>query len=152
MIIRKTHDLNQPAIIALLSAHMDEMIADSPPESVHALDLDGLSAADVTFWSAWDGNTLVGCGALKALDSQHGEIKSMRTASAHLRKGVGARILTTIIREAQLREYKRLSLETGSAESFAAARRFYERFGFSYCEPFADYGEDEFSVYMTRML
>jgi putative acetyltransferase len=95
---------------------------------------------------------LMGCGALKELDPTHGEIKSMRTASAHLRKGVAAALLTHILEEARKRSYRRLSLETGSMEAFAAARSLYMRFGFQFCSPFADYVEDPLSVFMTQEL
>jgi putative acetyltransferase len=124
----------------------------SPPESVHALDLEGLRAADVTFWSVWDGDALVGCGALKELAPDHGELKSMRTAASHLRRGVAAAVLEHIVGVARGRGYRRLSLETGSAEAFAPARALYARFGFQFCGPFGDYGDDPHSVFMTRTL
>ncbi|CAI6078533.1 GNAT family N-acetyltransferase [Cohnella sp. JJ-181] len=145
-------DLSGPEIAALLEEHMRGMLEDSPPESVHALDLEGLRKPEITFWSAWDGPSLMGCGALKDLGGGHGELKSMRTASAHLRKGVAGRVLGHIIEEARRRGFERLSLETGSPDSFIPARRMYEKFGFSYCGPFADYGEDPYSVYMTMKL
>ena len=122
------------------------------PESVHALDLSELRASDVTFWTAWDGEELLGCGALKALDAKHGEIKTMRTSRKHLRKGVAAAILEHITNVARERGYERLSLETGSGGPFDAALRFYEKHGFEYCEPFADYVPDPFSRFMTRSL
>ncbi|MGN6329738.1 MAG: GNAT family N-acetyltransferase [Rhodanobacter sp.] len=143
-------DLTSAQITELLREHLQGMARHSPPESVHALDLDGLRQPDVSFWSAWEGGELLGCGALKQLDGEHGEIKSMRTASAHLRKGVAARLLQHIIDEAGRRSYRRLSLETGSAQAFAPARRLYARFGFQPCAPFADYVDDPYSVFMTR--
>jgi putative acetyltransferase len=124
----------------------------SPPESVHALDIDALCSPEITFWAAWEERELLGCGALLELDSRHGEIKSMRTATAHLRKGVASRILEHIIKEAERRSYTRLSLETGSMEAFAPARTLYTSFGFVFCEPFADYVPDPYSVFMTRAL
>lgn len=142
-------DLRGPEIAALLRAHLDQMADQSPPESRHALDLDGLRAADVTFWCAWDGPDLLGCGALKAIDPGHGEIKSMHTSAAHRGRGVAARILTHIVDTARVRGYRRLSLETGSMAAFAPARALYERFGFTYCAPFADYREDPNSVFMV---
>ena len=145
-------DLTHPAVLALLNEHLAEMHAYSPPESVHALDHDELRAPDVTFWTAWDGEELLGCGALKELDARHGEIKSMRTSRSQLRKGVAAAILEHIIAVARERGYERLSLETGSGGPFEAALRFYERHGFEYCEPFADYVLDPFSRFMTREL
>jgi putative acetyltransferase len=148
----RVDDLTGPEIAALLREHLAEMRRISPPESVHALDLDGLRRPEVTFWSAWEGRDLLGCGALKSLDAGHGEIKSMRTTAAHQRKGVAARLLQHIIEEAQRRGYRRLSLETGSQPEFTPARRLYERFGFDYCGPFADYRDDPNSVFMTRCL
>jgi putative acetyltransferase len=124
----------------------------SPPESVHALDIDALCSPEITFWAAWEERELLACGALLELDSRHGEIKSMRTATAHLRKGVASRILEHIIKEAERRSYTRLSLETGSMEAFAPARTLYTSFGFVFCEPFADYVPDPYSVFMTRAL
>lgn len=145
-------DLTHPAVHALLREHLAEMHELSPPESVHALDLAGLKSPDVTFWTAWDGAVLVGCGALKELDAAHGEVKSMRTATALRRRGAGRAMLTHIIRTARARGYRRLSLETGSPAAFDAARRLYENFGFRYCEPFGDYRLDPYSVFMTLEL
>lgn len=142
-------DLTGPEIRALLEAHFAGMLANSPEGSCHFLDFDGLNARDVTFWSIWDGGALAGCGALKELDAEHGEIKSMRTHADHLRKGVGAVMLTHIISEARERGYRRLSLETGSTEAFTPALALYEAHGFQFCPPFGDYVEDPFSRYMT---
>ena len=136
----RTDNATRAAVLALLDEHLREMYAASPPESVHALDLSELRASDVTFWTAWDGEELLGCGALKALDAKHGEIKTMRTSRKHLRKGVAAAILEHITNVARERGYERLSLETGSGGPFDAALRFYEKHGFEYCEPFAGYG------------
>jgi putative acetyltransferase len=151
MLIR-VDDLTGPEIRALLEEHLRNMHELSPPESVHALDLAALRRPEITFWTAWDGRTLLGCGALKGLDPTHGEVKSMRTASAHRRKGVGRAMLEHIIAEARARSYRRLSLETGSMAAFLPARRLYESFGFAHCGPFADYAEDPNSVFMTRTL
>jgi putative acetyltransferase len=145
-------DLTGPAIHALLDEHLRSMALHSPPESVHALDLDGLRKPEVTFWTAWANGELQGCGALKELDARHAEIKSMRTASMHLRKGVARTLLEHIIAEARRRSYRRLSLETGSMEAFAPARALYAAFGFGYSRPFAGYVEDPYSVFMTREL
>ena len=145
-------DLRGAAIIALLREHLDTMQRTSPPESVHALDLPALRQPDITFWSVWDGTALAGCGALKALDHAHGEIKSMRTADAYLRQGVASALLRHLIAEARQRGYRRLSLETGAMDYFAPARQLYARFGFARCAPFASYVEDSNSVYMTREL
>ena len=124
----------------------------SPPESVHALDLERLRAPDITFWSAWEGDELLGCGALRELDVNSGEVKSMRTVEAHRGKGVGSKILEQIIEEAGRRGYEVLLLETGSEHAFAPAQRLYERYGFVYRGPFAEYIEDPNSVFMTKDL
>lgn len=143
-------DLGNPEIVRLLRAHLASMSLHSPPESIHALDLDALRKPEITFWSVWQNAELMGCGALKELDSRHGEIKSMCTVSAHLRKGVAATLLRHILEEAGRRSYRRLSLETGTMEAFAAARNLYLGFGFEPCAPFADYVEDPYSAFMTR--
>jgi putative acetyltransferase len=148
----RVDDLRGAEIAALLAEHVASMHLHSPPESVHALDLEGLRAPDVTFWSVWYGDVLVGCGALKELAPDHGELKSMRTASSHLRCGVATAVLEYIVGVARARGYRRLSLETGSAEAFAPARALYARFGFQFCGPFGGYVEDPYSVFMTRAL
>jgi putative acetyltransferase len=145
-------DLSHPAIHALLNEHLRSMHALSPPESVHALDLEELRRPGITFWSAWDGDTLLGCGALKELDATHGEIKSMRTPAALRRRGAGRAILEHIISVARARGYRRLSLETGSLAAFAPAQRLYASYGFVCCGPFGDYVEDTHSVFMTLSL
>lgn len=142
-------DLQGEAIIGLLEEHMQDMQSTSPPESVHALDVEALRAPEITFWSAWEGSSLMGCGALKQLSGTRGEIKSMRTASQHRRKGVAAQILKTIIDAANTRGYQRLYLETGSMIEFESARLLYSRFGFDQCEPFGNYIEDPNSIFMT---
>lgn len=143
-------DLSGKDIRALLEMHLADAYTNSPPDSVHALDLSGLKAPEVTFWCVWDGDALMGCGALKILDEGHAEIKSMRTHPDHLRKGVGAVILTHIIEAARMQGCTRLSLETGNNEAYAAARALYFRYGFEVCPPFADYVDDGFSLCMTR--
>jgi putative acetyltransferase len=148
----KIDDLTGPEIAELLREHLANMAQNSPPESIHALSLDELRKPDITFWSVWEETELVGCGALKELDAQHGEIKSMRTASTHRRKGIAAKLLEHILEEARRRNYKRVSLETGSMEAFAPAHRLYARFGFTECAPFADYIEDPNSLFMTKEL
>lgn len=142
-------DLTRPAIHALLQEHLQNMHTLSPPESVHALNLDKLKAPGITFWSAWDEHVLVGVGALKELDAMHGEVKSMRTPENLRRRGAGRAILAHIMEVARRRCYRRLSLETGSQAAFEPARRLYESFGFRYCGPFADYVVDPSSVFMT---
>jgi len=148
----RVDDLNGPEILQLLREHLQSVALHSPPESVHALGIEALRKPEITFWTVWQGSELMGCGALKELDATHGEIKSMRTASAHLRKGVAAALMVHILEEARRRSYIRLSLETGSIDAFAPARSLYTRFGFKFCSRFADYVEDRFSVFMTRDL
>jgi putative acetyltransferase len=148
----KIDDLKGAEIYELLQEHLRSMRLHSPPESVHALDVEALRGSEITFWTVWESDELLGCGALKELDSRHGEIKSMRTSSSHLRRGVAKKLLDHILEEAERRGYRRLSLETGSAEVFEPARQLYANFGFTYCEPFADYVEDPYSVFMTREL
>lgn len=148
----KIDDLKGPEIYELLQEHLRSMSLLSPPESVHALDIEELRQPDITFWTVWENGELLGCGALKELDARHAEIKSMRTSSLHLRKGVARNLLEHILEEAKRRGYSRLSLETGSMEAFEPARKLYANFGFTYCGPFADYVEDPYSVFMTREL
>lgn len=145
----KIDDLCGPEIAELLQEHLRSIAIHSPPESVHALNLDGLRKPGITFWTVWENGELAACGALKELDASHGEIKSMRTAAAHLRKGYAASLLRHILDEARRRSYRRVSLETGSMQAFEAARALYARFGFQPCGPFADYIEDPHSVFMT---
>lgn len=148
----KVDDLSGTEIAELLEEHLQDMAVHSPPESIHALDLEKLRKPEITFWSAWEDKELVGCCALKELDSGHGEIKSMRTALSHQRKGVAKKLLQHLFEEAVRRGYTRLSLETGSMQAFQPARKLYENFGFHYCQPFADYREDPNSVFMTKDL
>lgn len=145
-------DLKGQAIANLLQEHLEDMYKITPPESVHALDLEALRSPEITFWTAWEGLELLGCGALKELDTQSGEIKSMRTAKVYRRKGVASKILEHIIAEAMQRAYKRLNLETGSFPEFGPARALYTRYGFEYCGPFAKYIDDPNSVFLTKKL
>jgi putative acetyltransferase len=145
-------DLSGPEIRALLAEHLRSMHELSPPESVHALPIDKLRQADVTFWTVWSGDELLGCGALRELDAAHGEIKSMRTSQAHRRRGAARAMLEHILAEARRRGYARLSLETGSMAAFEPARRLYAQFGFTLCGPFGDYHDDPNSAFMTRAL
>lgn len=141
--------LETPEVAALLTEHLDDMRRYSPPESVHALDLDRLNTPDLTFWSLWDDGEVLGCAALRELDPGHGELKSMRTAAAHRRRGVAAALLDHVVAEARRRGYRRLSLETGSPAEFAPARAMYAAYGFTPSGPFGPYLDDEFSVFMT---
>jgi len=145
-------DLSGAEIRALLDEHLRSMYELSPPESVHALDLAKLRQPDITFWTAWDGRELLGCGALRELTPRHGEVKSMRTVHAHRGRGVARAILAHIVAEAQKRAYERLSLETGSMLAFEPARRLYAAAGFVDCPPFGDYIEDLNSTFMTLLL
>lgn len=145
-------DLSRPMVHALLNEHLRNMYELSPPESVHALDLATLRKPDITFWTAWEGAELMGCGALKELDRTHGEVKSMRTPNNRRRESVGRAILHHLIEVARSRSYKRLSLETGSMEAFIPAQRLYESFGFTCCGPFRDYVDDPNSIFMTLRL
>ncbi len=145
-------DLTRPQIHALLQEHLDNMYELSPPESVHALDLSKLRRPEITFWSVWDGTTLVGCGALKDLGGGQGEVKSMRTPKALRRRGAGRAMLAHILSEARSRGYRRLWLETGSHADFTPALELYRSAGFRVCGPFADYRIDPNSIFMTLEL
>lgn len=148
----KIDDLSGNELVKLLAEHRTQMFAYSPPESVHALDESEMHCDEMTFWSAWADGEILGCGGLKDLGGGHGEVKSMRTAEGHLRKGVARNILTEMVAEARRRGWRRLSLETGSAAAFAPARAMYEDFGFVSCGPFASYSADPHSVFMTLEL
>ena len=145
-------DLSGDKIATLLKEHLEGMVQHSPEESVHALDLSSLRSPEITFWTAWEDEELLGFGALKELDAKHGEIKSMRTAKAHLGKGVATTLLLHIIAECRKRSYARISLETGSGPAFEPALALYEKYGFEYCGPFDEYQEDPFSRFMTLVL
>ena len=142
----------RPDVTQLLGEHLADMHATSPPESVHALDVDALTAPEITFWTARRDGELLGCGALKELDPGHGELKSMRTTTAARGTGVGKALLVHLVAEGRSRGYSRLSLETGPQEFFAPARRLYASQGFTDCGRFADYPEDPYSVYFTLSL
>ena len=148
----RVDDLSGAATRALVAQHLTRMHEHSPPESVHAFDVDKLLAPDVTFWSAWIDDELAGCGALKRIDDARGEIKSMRVADAFLGKGVGRAMLDHIVAEAGARGMRSLWLETGSAAAFLPALKLYESAGFTRCAPFDGYVEDPFSIFMTRTL
>jgi len=139
-------------VVLLLTDHLADMHATSPPESVHALDVDALAVPSVTFWTARRDAVLLGCAALKELDPTHAEVKSMRTAPASRGTGVATALLRHVLEEARHRGYDRVSLETGSQDFFAPARRLYTRHGFAECGPFGDYVLDPHSVFFTRAL
>ena len=145
-------NFTDPQVIALLEAHVRRARAETGRGSAHALDLSGLKTADIRFWTAWQGERLVGMGALKTLSSDHGEIKSMHTAESARHQGIGGAVLGHIMAEAGRMGMARLSLETGSWDYFIPARAFYRRNGFVECGPFGDYKPDPNSVFMTRAL
>ena len=145
-------DLSDIRVLRLLEEHLADMFATSPAESVHALDVSGLSDPRVTFWTLQEGDEILGCVALKQLEPEHGELKTMRTSAEHRGRGLGRLLLDHVIAEARRRGYRRISLETGSQEFFEPARTLYARNGFEVCGPFADYVLDPNSVFMTREL
>jgi putative acetyltransferase len=145
-------DLSSPVVQSLIAQHLAGMHSNSPPGHVNALALDSLRRPEVTFWSAWCGQDLCGCGALKELNGTSGEIKSMRTVEAFLRRGVGQAVLDEILRTAHSRKYKRLYLETGTGPAFSAAHSLYMRNGFGLCGPFGNYAATDFNVFMEKVL
>lgn len=145
-------DLRRPQVAELLEEHLQDMRAWSPPKSVHALDLERLRQPGITFWTVWDGDELLACGAIKRLDAGHGELKSMRTARRARGRGAATLLLRHAMEQARAWGLQRLSLETGTTEGFAAAHRLYARHGFADCGPFADYAPDPFSRFMTCAL
>ncbi len=148
----ESDNLTRPQVLALLNEHLANMFELSPPEQVFALDVTKLRAPDISFWSIWEGETLLGCGALKELSPTHGEIKSMRTPQALRGKGAGRAVLSHIVAVARQRGYKTLSLETGSHPAFLKAQRLYQSFGFVYCGPFGSYQANANSVFMSLRL
>lgn len=146
--IIKTGDFTNPSVIELLQQHLSEMHVNSPPDSVYALDYLSLQEANIDFWTVWEGDSLMGCGALKELSNQHGEIKSMRTQKKHLRKGVAGHLLEHILHVAKQRNYKRVSLETGSGPAFEAAIGLYKRYGFVFGDSFATYDKSKFNQFL----
>lgn len=145
-------DLSSRKVIKLLEEHLSDMYANSPPESIHALDVDSLKSPEITFFSCWFGDELQGCLAIKQLTSKHIELKSMRTSNTARKSGVASHLLTHVMSIASENGYRTVSLETGSQEFFKPARNLYEKFGFRYCGPFADYKEDPYSRFMTKEL
>jgi putative acetyltransferase len=152
MIDIRPGNLDDPRILALLDVHLALARAVSPPESTHTFDAGGLSGPGISFWAAWDGDALLGFGALAELAPDHGEVKSMHVAEVARGRGVGGAILRFIQREAQARGYRRLSLETGAMDYFAPARAMYRRHGFRDCDPFGRYRPDQNSQFMTMDL
>ena len=144
--------IKEEQVIRLLKEHHADMLSLSPPESVHALNLDALNKPNITFLSAWSNNQLAGIAAIKELGSNHAEIKSMRTAKTHLRKGVAQLLLEYIVNLAKERGYQQISLETGTMEAFLPAQKLYLKFGFKACQPFGSYIKDPHSMYMSKTL
>lgn len=142
-------DVEAPEVVELLRQHLEGMLAQTPPESVHALDISAYKSPDVKLWTAWSNDQLLGCGGLKDLGEQHGEIKSMRTKKQYLRRGVADALLTEIINYARQAKMQRLSLETGATEHFKAAQLFYQRRGFTESAPFGSYQSDPHSLFFT---
>ncbi len=145
-------DLSGEPTRKLIERHLRGMYESSPAESVHAFSVDELRHPSLTFWSAWAGGEIAGCGALKCLDSARCEIKSMRVADKFLGRGIGRAILQHLLAEARRMGFSSVWLETGSTESFVAALKLYDSAGFSRCGPFEDYRDDPFSVFMTLKL
>ena len=143
-------ELDQEDVRELLAQHFLEMRTGSPPSACHVLPIEGLMAPDIRFFTLRDDRQLLGCGALKRLETGHGEIKSMRTANAALGRGVGKAMLNHIVAVARSEGISRLSLETGSTEQFAAATRLYEKEGFERCGPFGDYADTPFTRFFSR--
>lgn len=144
--------LDDPRVIAMLRFHYDTNIAVTPPGSAHVFDLSRLKQPDVSFWSAWEGDTLMGVGALKRMNAEDGEVKSMHTLTAARRSGVGGALLRHIMEKAKAMGLDRLYLETGSFDYFAPARALYARHGFAECPPFAGYNPDRNSTFMCRKI
>lgn len=148
----RVDDLSSPDVQALLAGHLAAMRGHSPPGLAHALAIEDLRHPDITVWTAWSQGVPCGCGALKRLDADSGEIKSMRTAEGFVRRGVGQRLLDGIVQAAVARGWQRLYLETGTGAPFAAAHRLYLRNGFQWCGPFGTYTASGFNLFMTRSL
>ena len=145
-------DFSEPKLLRLLRLHLDNLRALSPPEGVYALDLGGLRRPDVSFWTVWDGELLLGCGALKELDARTGELKSMRTDPAHLRRGVGRLMLEHLLELARSRGYRTVSLETGTGPEFEPALALYRSHGFTPGPPFGDYQASDFNQFLHLTL
>ncbi len=146
------NELEQPDVVTLLTEHHNDMLKHSPVDSVHALDLSALKSINISFWTVRINDELAGCGALKILDENHGEIKSMRTSAKYLRQGVAKQLLQHILSQAKLHSLTKISLETGTMAAFKPAQNMYKEFGFAVCQPFSDYQEDPYSLFMTKTI
>ena len=141
------NNFDHPEVNSLLTKHFIELRSVSPEGSAHVLDIPGLKISSIKFWSLWDNNQLIGCGALKFLSETHGEFKSIRVADKYRKKGMGEKIISHLITEAKKIGIKKLSIETGAGEFFLPARKLFKKFGFKACKPFAHYKEDPNSCY-----
>ena len=142
-------NFDNPEVDDLLRKHFIELKSVSPAGSTHVLDIDGLKNPSIKFWSLWENEKLMGCGALKFLNENHGEFKSIRVADQYRRKGYGKKIISHLIAEAKELKIKKISIETGSGKFFKSARKLFKNFGFEKCEPFSHYKADANSCYMT---
>ena len=143
------NNFDEPQVNELLTKHFVELRSVSPPGSTHVLDIPGLKDPTIKFWSLWDSDNLVGCGALKLLEKDHGEFKSIRVADKYRKNGMGEKIISHLIDQAKQIGIKKLSIETGSGDFFGPARKLFKKFGFKECEPFAHYKEDPNSCYYS---
>ena len=145
-------NFDHPEVNLLLKKHFVELKAASPEGSAHVLDIPGLQVPSIKFWSLWEDNQLMGCGALKFLDKEHGEFKSIRIKDSFRGKGNGIKVINHLIDEAKKLKIKKLSIETGASKFFAPARKLFDNCGFKPCKPFAHYKEDVNSLYLTKLL
>ena len=145
-------NFNNTEVNELLTNHFVELRDASPEGSAHVLDIPGLMVPSIKFWSLWDGKDLIGCGALKFLDKEHGEFKSIRIHDNFRKKGMGIKVINHLIKEAKILKIKRLSIETGAGDFFTPARKLFRKTGFTVCEPFAHYKKDVNSVYLTMLI
>ena len=139
-------------VLELLNKHFIELRSVSPEGSAHVLDIEGLKDQNIKFWSLWEDNLLMGCGALKFLNKEHGEFKSIRLVDSFRKKGNGIKILKHLIFEAKKLNIKKISVETGTGDFFAPARKLFNKCGFKLCKPFAHYKEDPNSCYMSMLI
>ena len=145
-------NFDNPEVHELLTKHFIELRAASPEGSAHVLDIPGLKVPSIKFWSLWENDLLMGCGALKFLDKEHGEFKSIRIHDNFRKQGNGINVINHLINEAKKLSIKRLSIETGAGKFFKPARKLFKLTGFETCKPFAHYKEDVNSVYLTKII
>ena len=145
-------NFDHPEVNKLLTKHFIELRAASPQGSAHVLDIPGLKVSTIKFWSLWESEKIIGCGALKFLDNKHGEFKSIRIHDDFRNKGYGIKIIDHLIYEAKKLDIKRISLETGAGKFFDPARRLFKKCNFEPCHPFAHYKEDKNSLYLTKLI